>query len=60
MKKMNFTPADDLVDEVFGKRGTSEREAMESRLKKEVDAYLEFEGKQEKPIVTAFDARRAR
>ena len=49
---MNFTPADDLVDEVYGKRGTSEREAMEARLKKEVDAYLEFEEKCENQIVT--------
>lgn len=39
MGKMNFTPADDLVDEVFGKRGTTDREAMEAQLKEEVHAY---------------------
>ena len=27
MAKMNFTPADDLVDEVWGKIGTPERDA---------------------------------
>lgn len=40
MAKMNFTPADDLVDEVWGKVGTPERDEMEARLKEEVDAYL--------------------
>ena len=39
MAKMNFTPADDLVDEVWGKIGTPERDAMETRLKEEVRAY---------------------
>ena len=39
MDKMNFTPADDLVDEVWGKIGTPERDAMEARLKEEVRAY---------------------
>lgn len=36
---MNFTPADDLVDEVWGKVGTPERDAMEARLKEELQAY---------------------
>lgn len=40
MAKMNFTPADDLVDEVWGKVGTPERDEMEAQLKEEVDAYL--------------------
>ena len=40
MAKMNFTPADDLVDEVWGKIGTPERDAMEAKLKEEVDAYF--------------------
>ena len=40
MAKMNFTPADDLVDEVWGKIGTPERDAMDARLKEEVDAYF--------------------
>ena len=31
MAKMNFTPADDLVDEVWGKIGTPERDAMEAK-----------------------------
>ena len=40
MAKMNFTPADELIDEVWGKVGTPERDAMESRLKEEVRAYF--------------------
>ena len=37
---MNFTPADDLVDEVWGKVGTPERDSMEAQLKEEVHAYF--------------------
>ena len=40
MAKMNFTPADDLVDEVWGKMGTPERDAMEAQLKEEINAYF--------------------
>ena len=36
---MNFTPADDLIDEVWGKVGTPERDAMEAQLKEELQAY---------------------
>ena len=36
---MNFTPADDLIDEVWGKIGTPERDAMEAQLKEELQAY---------------------
>lgn len=39
MAKMNFTPADDLVDEVWGKIGTPERDAMEAKLQKEIEVY---------------------
>jgi len=39
MAKMNFTPADDLVDEIWGKVGTPERDAMEARVKEELQAY---------------------
>lgn len=39
MAKMNFTPADDLVDEVWGKIGTPERDAMETKLQKEIEVY---------------------
>ncbi|MBO8439377.1 MAG: helix-turn-helix transcriptional regulator [bacterium] len=39
MTKMNFTPADDLIDEVWGKVGTPERDAMEAQLKEELQAY---------------------
>lgn len=37
---MNFTPADDLVDEVWGKIGTPKRDAMEAQLEEEVHAYF--------------------
>lgn len=37
---MNFTPADELVDQVWGPIGTTERDAMEAQLKEEVQAYF--------------------
>lgn len=37
---MNFTPADKLIDDVWGKVGTPERDAMEAQLKEEVQAYF--------------------
>ena len=40
MAKMNFTPADDLIDEIWGPIGTPERDAMEAQLKEEVQAYF--------------------
>lgn len=39
MAKMNLTPLSVLVDEVWGKVGTPERDAMEARLKEELQAY---------------------
>lgn len=39
MAKMTFTPADDLIDEVWGKIGTPERDAMEAQIKEEVYVY---------------------
>ena len=40
MAKMNFTPADDMKDELWGPIGTPERDAMEARLKEDIQAYL--------------------
>lgn len=37
---MNLTPASELVDEVWGKIGTPERDEMESQLKEELNAYF--------------------
>ena len=37
---MNFTPADDYIDEVWGKIGSPERDKMEEQVKEEVNAYL--------------------
>lgn len=39
MGKMKFTPADTLVDEVWGKVGTPERDKMEAQIKEETNAY---------------------
>ncbi len=39
MGKMNFTPLDELVDEVWGKIGTPDRDEMEAQLKEEVNAW---------------------
>lgn len=40
MTKIKFTPADKLVNEVWGKVGTPERDAMEAQLEEEVHAYF--------------------
>lgn len=37
---MNLTPASELVDEVWGKIGTPERDEMEVQLKDELNAYF--------------------
>lgn len=40
MAKMNFTPADKLIDDVWGKVGTPGRDVMEAQLKEEIQAYF--------------------
>ena len=40
MAKMNFTPADDMKDELWGPIGTPERDAMEAQLKEDIQAYF--------------------
>lgn len=40
MAKMNLTPASELVDEVWGKIGTPERDNMEAQLTEELNAYF--------------------
>ncbi|MDO4181576.1 MAG: helix-turn-helix transcriptional regulator [Bacteroidales bacterium] len=40
MAQMNLHSFDDYVDELYGKIGTPERDAMEARLKEEVHAYF--------------------
>ena len=37
---MNFTPADKLIDDVWGKVGSPERDAMEAQLKEDIQAYF--------------------
>ncbi|MBO4995974.1 MAG: hypothetical protein J6C78_08450 [Muribaculaceae bacterium] len=39
MAKMNLTPASELVDEVWGKVGTPERDEMEAQLKEALNAH---------------------
>ena len=39
MAKMNLTPLSVVVDEVWGKKGTPERDAMEAQLKEDLQAY---------------------
>ena len=36
---MNLTPLSVIVDEVWGEKGTPERDAMEAQLKEELQAY---------------------
>lgn len=40
MAKMNFTPADEMKDELWGPIGTPERDAMEAQLKEDIQAYF--------------------
>lgn len=40
MAKMKLTPASELIDEVWGKVGTPERDKMEAQLKEELNAYF--------------------
>ena len=40
MATMKFTPADELIDAVWGKVGTPERDAMEAQLKEDIQAYF--------------------
>lgn len=37
---MNFTPADEMRDELWGPIGTPERDAMEAQLKEDIQAYF--------------------
>lgn len=39
MAKMKLTPLSVVVDEVWGEKGTPEREAMEAQLKEDLQAY---------------------
>lgn len=39
MANMNLTPLNVIVDEVWGEKGTPERDAMEIKLKEELHAY---------------------
>lgn len=39
MAKMNLTPLSVVVDEVWGEKGTPERDAMEARLKDDLQAH---------------------
>ena len=40
MARMNLTPASELVDEVWGKIGTPERDGMEAQVKEKLNAYF--------------------
>lgn len=40
MAQMKLIPADNMKDKLWGKRGTPEREAMETMLKEDVNAYI--------------------
>lgn len=40
MAKINLTPASEIIDEVWGKIGTPDRDRMESQVKEELNAYF--------------------
>ena len=39
METMELTPLSEIVDKVWGKKGTPERDAMEVQLKEELNTY---------------------
>ncbi len=39
MTQINLTPLSDMVDDVWGKKGTPKRDAMEKQLQKDINAY---------------------
>lgn len=39
MAPMKLTPLSEVVDEVWGEKGTPKREAMEKQLKEEIISY---------------------
>lgn len=39
MAKMNLTPLSTVVDEVWGKKGTQKRDAMEEQLREDANSY---------------------
>lgn len=39
MAEMNLTPLGEVVDKVWGDKGTPERDAMEAQLKEDIQAY---------------------
>ena len=55
MGKMTFRPADCLVDDVWGKIGTDERDRMEADLKQEVDDYFMREAIKDEKSDSRFD-----
>lgn len=40
MAAMKLTPLSEIVDEVWGKKGTPERDRMENQLKEELNSYF--------------------
>lgn len=40
MAQMKLIPADNMKDKLWGKRGTPERDSMETKLKEDVNAYI--------------------
>ena len=40
MAQMKLIPADNMKDKLWCRRGTPEREAMENKLKEDVNAYI--------------------
>ena len=42
MAQMNLTPLSEVVDDVWGKKGSPERDAMEARLKEDLQAYMRW------------------
>ena len=39
MAQINLTPLSDIVDDVWGKKGTPKRDAMEKQLQNDINAY---------------------
>lgn len=55
MAKMNLSPASELVDEVWGKIGTPERDEMEARLKEEHESLSPVKATEERGKLATFE-----
>lgn len=60
METMELTPLSEIVDKVWGKKGTPERDAMEVQLKEELNTYYVGEAIKKRALEAKSNTRRTR